>query len=100
MKWKALALVAGLILSSVVVFAQPEKVNAFVCPVITAEAVGVHNPVAGELGATGTYTVVPTTANNGDLTVPIHATNMDGNGVPGGPQSEPGDTDYTAIWHG
>jgi hypothetical protein len=30
--------------------------------------------------------------------VPIHATNMDGSGIPGGPQSQPGDADYTAIW--
>ena len=75
-----------------------EKVSAFVCPVITSQAVGEHNPQAGELGDSGTYTVVPSTANNGELSVPIHATNADGYGVPGGPQSAPGDTSYTAIW--
>ena len=75
-----------------------EKVSAFVCPVITSQAVGEHNPQAGELGTSGTYTVVPSTANNGNLSVPATATNADGYGVPGGPQAAPGDTDYTAIW--
>jgi hypothetical protein len=75
-----------------------EKVDAFVCPVITSQAVGEHNPQAGELGDSGTYTVVPDTANNGDLSVPITATNSDGSGIPGGPQAAPGDTNYTAIW--
>jgi hypothetical protein len=79
------------------------KVSAFVCPVILQAAVGEHNPQAGELGDSGTYTVVPATANNGHLWVPVTATNADGNGRPGvttGPnqQSHPGDTDYTAIW--
>jgi hypothetical protein len=75
-----------------------EKVGAFVCPVITSEAVGLHNPQAGPLGATGNYTVVPATANNGNLFVPEHATNGGGSGLPGGPHAAPGDTDYTAIW--
>ena len=75
-----------------------EKVDAFVCPVITSQAVGDHNPQAGELGDSGTYTVVPATANNGNLWVPATATNGDGSGIPGGPQSAPGDTSYTAIW--
>jgi hypothetical protein len=74
------------------------KVSAFVCPVITQDAVGMHNPQAGPLGDTGNYTVVPETANNGDLYVPKRATNADGYGLPGGPHSAPGDTDYTAIW--
>ena len=76
-----------------------EKVSAFVCPVILSEAVGDNNPQAGELGGdSGTYTVVPATANNGDLSVPITATNADGAGLPGGPHAAPGDTNYTAIW--
>ena len=74
------------------------KVSAFVCPVITQDAVGMHNPQAGPLGTTGDYTVVPQTANNGNLYVPVTATNGDGYGLPGGPHSAPGDTDYTAIW--
>lgn len=79
-------------------FAQVEKVSAFVCPVITSEAVGAHNPQAGALGNTGDYTVVPATANNGNLMVPITATNGNGSGTPGGSHAAPGDTDYTAIW--
>ena len=75
------------------------KVSAFVCPVITQTAVGEHNPKAVPLGETGTYTVGPPTgASGGELMVPAHATNGNGYGVPGGPQSQPGDTDYTAIW--
>jgi len=75
-----------------------EKVDAFVCPVITSEAVGEHNPQAGPLGGNGGYTVVPATANNDNLSVPITATNGDGSGIPGGSHAAPGDTDYTAIW--
>ena len=91
----------GLVMASLLVvpvMAQPpEKTEAFVCPVITQEAVGMHNPIASPIGE-GHYTVVPTTANNGNLYVPIHATNGDGAGTPPGPHSQPGDTDYTAIW--
>ena len=75
------------------------KIDAFVCPVITALAVGDHNPNAVPLGGTGTWTVgPPTITKTHNMMVPAHATNMDGSGVPGGPQSQPGDTDYTAIW--
>lgn len=89
----------GLLAVPAFVLAAPvEKTDAFVCPVITAEAVGEHNPQAGPLGDSGNYTVVPETANNGNISVPIHATNADGEGVPPGPHAQPGDTDYTAIW--
>ena len=75
-----------------------DKVSAFVCPTITNDAVGENNPQAGALGDTGDYTVVPETANNGDLMVPVTATNGDGYGTPTGSHSVPGDIDYTAIW--
>jgi len=81
-----------------------DKVSGFVCPVITQSAVGMHNPKALPLGESGTYTVGPPTgANGGALMIPVHATNADGYGIPGvtsGPnqQSQPGDTNYTAIW--
>jgi len=80
------------------------KVLAFVCPVITSTAVGLHNPKAVELGSSGTYTVgPPTNARGGMLMVPARATNADGYGIPGvtsgiNKQSQPGDTNYTAIW--
>lgn len=68
-----------------------EKVDGFVCPVITTDAVlnSVHGAEIGE----GHYSVI-----GPDVSVPLHATNGDGAGTPGGPHSQPGDTDYTAIW--
>ena len=100
----AVSLVAlGLIGTSGIVMAAPHQGNpgsAFVCPVIPAGAVGEHNPIAGPLGDTGTYTVVPATSQANNMSVPDRATNMDGAGMPGGPQAAPGDTDYTAIWSG
>jgi len=86
-----------------IVMAGPHQGNPgsdFVCPVIKSGAVGAHNPVASPLGNTGTYTVVPQTSQANHLNVPDHATNGNGSGVPGGPQSAPSDTDYTAIWNG
>jgi len=86
-----------------IVLAAPHQGNYgsdFVCPVITSQAVGQHNPIATPLGGTGTYTVVPSTSQANHMNVPDQATNGGGYGVPGGPQSAPGDTDYTAIWNG
>lgn len=69
------------------------KVDGFVCPVITTSAV-LNAQNGGALGIEGFYTV-----GGPDVTVPIHATNGSGNGNnPGGPFSQPGDLDYTAIW--
>jgi hypothetical protein len=100
----ALSLVViGIIASGTVSLAAPHQGNPgtdFVCPVIDNEAVGENNPIAGELGTTGTYTVVPATSQANHMNVPDQATNMGGTGVPGGPQAAPGDTDYTAIWNG
>jgi hypothetical protein len=67
-------------------------VDGFVCPVITTENV-LHATNGGELGIEGFYTV-----GGPDVAVPVHATNGAGSGSPGGPFSQPGDTDYTAIW--
>lgn len=69
-----------------------ETVDGFVCPVITTENV-THAKNGGPLGIEGYYTV-----GGPDVTVPLHATNTDGAGRPGGPFSQPGDTTYTAIW--
>ncbi|MEJ2471788.1 MAG: hypothetical protein P8Y96_11820 [Desulfuromonadales bacterium] len=69
------------------------KVDGFVCPVITTDAV-LNSPNSGALGVEGFYTI-----GGPNVTVPIHATNGAGNGNnPGGPFSQPGDIDYTAIW--
>lgn len=66
-------------------------VDGFVCPVITTNNV-LNSPKAQAIGE-GHYTI-----SGPDVSVPLHATNGDGAGTPPGPHSEPGDTDYTAIW--
>jgi hypothetical protein len=71
-----------------------ETKEGFVCPVISTENV-LNAKNGGELGIEGFYTI-----GGPDVTVPVHATNGDGNGSPRGPFSQPGDTDYTAIWAG
>lgn len=68
-----------------------ERVDGFVCPVISTDAV--LNSVNGAAIAGGDYTIV-----GPDVAIPVHATNGDGTGSPGGAHSGPGDTDYTAIW--
>ena len=68
-----------------------ETIDGFICPVITTENV-LHSPRAGAIGE-GHYTI-----GGPDVSVPLHATNADGAGTPPGPHSQPGDTDYTAIW--
>ena len=73
-------------------FAAPaERVDGFVCPVITTDAV-MHSPNGGEI-FDGDYTIL-----GPDVSVPVHATNGDGTDTPDGPHSASGDTDYTAIW--
>jgi len=68
-----------------------ETIDGFVCPVISTENV-LNSPNAGAIGE-GHYTIA-----GPDVSVPLHATNGDGTGTPPGPHSQPGDTDYTAIW--
>jgi len=69
------------------------RVAGFVCPVITTNAV-LNAKNGGPLGIAGFYTI-----GGPNVMIPIHATNGAGNGNnPGGPFSQPGDTDYTAIW--
>lgn len=85
----------GLVLASMFVLpalAKPEKTEAFVCPVIILKKAPNENTPIVQIGE-GHYSVIGPT-----VSVPIHATNGDGAGVPPGPHSAPGDTDYTAIW--
>jgi len=72
-------------------FASVEKVDGFVCPVISTENV-LNSPKGVAIGEDHYSIIGP------DVSVPVHATNGDGVGTPGGPHSEPGDTDYTAVW--
>ena len=87
---------ASLVLMSVsFVAASVEKTDGFVCPVFNQNsAVGEHNPNAVQIGG-GDYTVL-----GPSVSVPLHATNGNGAGSPGGSHSSPGDRDYTAIWSG
>jgi hypothetical protein len=78
--------------------APPEKTDGFVCPVLGGQAGDDHGnanvdvivPIYG-----GDFTVA-----GPDVSVPILATNDEGNGAPGGPHTSPGDQGYTAIWGG
>ena len=74
-------------------YAQVEKTDGFVCPVISTDAV-LHSPKGAAIGE-GDYTII-----GPGVSVPIHATNGNGAGTPPGPHSAPGDTDYTAVWAG
>lgn len=65
--------------------------GAFVCPVISTDAV--LNAKAG-ITINGAYSILGPT-----VSVPVHATNDNGAGSPGGSFASPGDTSYTAIWY-
>lgn len=67
--------------------------GAFVCPVIKTDAV--LNSKHGIM-INGAYSVL---GQGGDISVPMHATNDNGAGSPGGTFASPGDTSYTAIWN-
>ena len=74
----------------------PEKVDGFVCPVLGGQAgdgQGNSNPeVFIEIYDGDTSIVGP------DVSVPVFATNDDGDGSPAGEHTSPGDAGYTAIW--
>lgn len=68
-----------------------DKVDGFVCPVISTAGV-LHSPNGIQI-AGGDYSI-----RGPDVSIPLHATNDGGNGSPGGAHASPGDTTYTAIW--
>jgi len=77
--------------------APPETTDGFVCPVLGGQAgMNGHSDAQPfvQIGG-GDYTLI-----GPDVAVPIHATNGNGAGTPGGAHSSPGDSDYTAIWAG
>jgi hypothetical protein len=97
-----LSAVAALVLSSGVnaaplslSTAQMDTVagGAFVCPVIKTEAVFLH--AKNGIQINGAYSILGPV-----ISVPVHATNDNGAGSPGGTFASPGDTSYTAIWDG
>ena len=65
--------------------------GAFVCPVIKTDAV--LNAKNGIM-INGAYSILGPT-----VSVPVHATNDNGAGSPGGTFASPGDTSYAAIWN-
>jgi len=88
-------LTAGLVTAVAEDGGKPVTTDGFVCPVLGGQA-GEHGnteatPIVGI--ANGDYTV-----GGPDVTVPVHATNDDGAGSPGGDHASPGDPSYTAIW--
>src|SRR3989344_5847848 len=84
--------IGTMLLSASFAFAAvPEMTDGFICPVIKTEAV-LNSPKGAAIGE-GHYSII-----GPEVMVPMHATNGDGAGVPPGPHSMPGDTDYTAIW--
>jgi hypothetical protein len=101
----AAALFAGGLFASAA-YADPVALNdtqldavaagSFVCPVIKTSAV-TNSPLGGPISG-GFYTI-GAPGGAGDITVPMHATNADGAGSPGGFHASPGDTNYTAIWY-
>ena len=75
----------------------PEKVDAFVCPVLGGQA-------GGEQGNSDVEKFVgisdgDTTILGPEVSVPIQATNDNGAGSPGGDHASPGDQGYTPIWN-
>ena len=89
----ALALLMSFSLPIAAAAAPVEKTDGFVCPVIKTDAV-LNSPRGAAIGE-GDYSII-----GPNVSVPIHATNGNGTGVPPGPHSQPGDIDYTAIWAG
>jgi len=87
----ALGAILALALVPALALAAPEKTDGFVCPVVSTDAV-LNSPKGGAIGE-GHYTII-----GPDVSVPILATNDGGEGTPPGPHSEPGDSDYTAVW--
>ena len=98
-------LLLGLFAIDSVAAQPPEKVDVFVCPVLNLPDAAIENSNSGFFGiADGDYSILPGKAGlhgPGDLfmSVPIHATNDNGAGSPGGPHASPGDPEYTALWY-
>lgn len=92
----ATAVLLTLSAAAVVAGETPEKTDGFVCPVLGGQAGDDHgnsSPSRIVAIAGGDYTV-----GGPDVSVPVHATNDNGAGSPGGDHTSPGDAGYTAIW--
>ncbi len=74
--------------------APPETTDGLVCPVLGGEAGVNANGNTPFVSPDGTYSTVI----GPDVTVPVFATNADGDATPVDGYASPGDPDYTAIW--
>ena len=98
-------LLLGLFAIDTVAAEPPEKVDVFVCPVLNLPDAAIENSNSGFFGiADGDYSILPGKAGlHGPddlfISVPMHATNDNGAGSPGGPHASPGDPEYTALWY-
>ena len=76
--------------------AEPETTDGFICPVLGGQAGGDHGNSSPDrfvtIGGGDTTIIGP------EVNVPIHATNDDGDGTPGGDHTSPGDENYSPIW--
>ena len=90
------ALLMPLVISQAAFASPPETTDGFVCPVLGGQAGGDHgnsSPDKFETIGGGDTTII-----GPKVTVPVHATNDNGAGSPGGAHASPGDPSYTAIW--
>ena len=97
---RALILVAALSIVTVATVlaeeAPPETTDGFVCPVLGGEAGQQESDSTPFVQISGgDYTII-----GPDVTVPLLATNDNGDGTPGGDYASLGEADYTAIWAG
>jgi hypothetical protein len=87
---------SALMITSAFAAGPPEKIDGFICPVLGGQAGGEHGNSSPDVFVTiagGDTTII-----GPDVSVPVHATNDNGAGSPGGDHASPGDADYTAIW--
>ena len=76
---------------------EPEFTDAFVCHVLGGEVGENGNADVFTVIGGGDVTIIATSPDD-PISVPVHATNDDGAGTPGGDHASPGDSGYTAIW--
>ena len=87
---------SAIMVTSAFAAGAPEKTDGFICPVLGGQAGGEHGNSSPDVFVTiagGDTTII-----GPDVSVPVHATNDNGAGSPGGDHASPGDADYTAIW--
>jgi hypothetical protein len=90
-----IALLIFVLTANVVYAASPDKIDAYVEPMVGGQA--------GEHGKSGNFQLIDgryfnVSPSDHSVMVPVHATNLDGEGRPEGPRAEQGEPDYSPIW--